>query len=198
VKRWPEGNSPGKKTDAIVALQRRLLCEAPGERITAYQLCMDLQELDKTQPMPCKLWSIPTKLPAGPPPRRMVLPAAAADIAGQNGYAKGAAVLVYVDEKWREGIVEHVSTTLCPGAVQVRYKAADGEKPILICPWKFAALLRPKLLMRVASKQSAVTNSGEGQAALRSSSKTASSKPSRKSPTSVTMKRCRPPGCSIQ
>merc|ERR1712232_204071 len=35
--------------------------------------------------------------------------------------------------------VEHISTTACPGAAQVR---VDGTV-VLVCPWQFSQLLRP-------------------------------------------------------
>jgi len=140
---WPVGTSPGKQTETILALQREASGEVPGDRITAYQLCIELQELQKTNPMPCNLWSVQTKMPAGPPQRCMVSPEDAAEMAARNGFPKGSEVLIFVNDKWCEGIVEEISTSRCPGAAQVLYEDDDGEDLALICPWQFAQFLRP-------------------------------------------------------
>merc|ERR1712100_533566 len=59
--------------------------------------------------------------------------------AGRFGIAVGCAVLVNSGGKWQKGVVEHISTTACPGAAQIR---VDG-KVVLVCPWQFPQLLRP-------------------------------------------------------
>jgi serine/threonine protein kinase len=161
LKRWPAGATPGKKTTAIVELQNKAICQAPGERITAYQLCADLLELEDKDPMPCKLWQVRTKMPPAPPMKRMVSPVFAAEIAGRLGYAKGTSVFVQVDGQMREGKVEHISTTLCPGAAQVRYKSDQGEKTTLVCPWEFATTLRPSMREPLSCERSKITNPGE-------------------------------------
>jgi len=203
LKRWPAGASPGKKTAAVVGLQRKTACQIPGERITAYQLCMDLLELEKTDPMPCKLWLAGTTgLPQGPPSKRMVTPAGAAEIAGRLGYAKGVPVLVKVDGEMRGGVVEHISTTLCPGAAQVRYQADEGEKTVLVCPWQFTAMLRPALREALSVERSRITNAGEGEESGGASSTRASAQVKRRGTRQKSMEvrnsRCQTPGCCVQ
>lgn len=141
---WPIDTHPGKKTEAILALQRKTVGEVPGDRITAYQLCIELRDLQKANPMPCHLWSVQSKMPAGPPQRRMVTAEDAAEMAAQKGFPKGAEVVILINDEWCEGIVQEISTTRCPGAAQVLYEDDDGEKLVLVCPWQFAQVLRPR------------------------------------------------------
>jgi len=175
LKRWPAGVTPGQKTTAIMELQAKAICQAPGERITAHQLCIELLELENIHdPMPCKLWQVRTKMPPAPPVKRMVSPVFAAEIAGRLGYAKGASVFVQVDGEMREGQIEHISTTLCPGAAQVRYKADHGERCTLVCPWEFATILRPAMSEPLSTERSKITNPGEDVEADKEASKRAS------------------------
>jgi serine/threonine protein kinase len=157
MKRWPAGALPGKKSQSVVALQKKLVCPVPGERASAYQLCKDLLELDKSDPMPCKLWSCAGQTPDAPPPKRMVTPMAAAEIAGRLGYAKGSDVVVHAEGQWHNGRVEHISTTACPGALQVRYEADEVLKTTLVCPWQFTTSLRPRQHQPPTGEQSRVT-----------------------------------------
>jgi len=207
-KKWPVGFAPQKyKSVAIIGMQKRAICQAPGERITAYQLCVELLALEKSDPKPCKLWSVPTKMPQGPPVKRMVSPTDAAEIAGRLGYAKGASVHVQVGGQMREGKVEHISTTLCPGAAQVRYKAPEGEKTMLVCPWEFATTLRPCLQEAPGAERSEITCQGDdaGEATartartrgLRSSSSRRRSKSRQLTPSAKNIK-CKVGACSIQ
>jgi predicted Ser/Thr protein kinase len=194
VKKWPPGTGPGKKTKALVALQRKAACQVPGDRITAFQLCKDLLDLEKEDPMPCKLWSVQTKMPAAPPAKRMVSPESAAEIAGRLGYAKGSPVLVYVDGQMHEGTVEHISTALCPGAAEVRYKVDRGEKTTLIPPWQFAARLRPAMREPLGMDRSRITWSGEDDRVVQSKSR----RSTKLVPEANGKPRCTPAGCCVQ
>eukprot|EP00747_Dinoflagellata_sp_TGD_P053478 gnl/TRDRNA2_/TRDRNA2_148477_c0_seq1.p1 gnl/TRDRNA2_/TRDRNA2_148477_c0~~gnl/TRDRNA2_/TRDRNA2_148477_c0_seq1.p1 ORF type:complete len:251 (-),score=29.32 gnl/TRDRNA2_/TRDRNA2_148477_c0_seq1:73-786(-) len=53
------------------------------------------------------------------------------------------AVQICVDEAWCPGRIEHISTTMCPGAVQVHYVRDGATQAKLLCPWHFAECLRP-------------------------------------------------------
>lgn len=201
VKRWPAGAMPGKKSAAVIALQKKATCQVPGERITAYQLCKDLLQIEKTDSMPCQLWSRVSKVP-GPPAKRMVSPADAAEIAGKLGYAKGSPVLVVVDKQWHKGKVEHISTALCPGALQVRYKSDKGEKSTLVCPWQFATMLRPGLREPLSIERSRITDAGESTDAdgpvAKLERNAANSMRKSKAPPEVRETRCQPATCCVQ
>lgn len=217
MKRWPAGTFPAKKTHNILVMQRKLVCPVPGERISAYQLCKDLLEVDRIDPMPCKLWSLATQTPDAPPPKRMVTPWAAAEIAGRQGYAKGSDVVVHAEGQWHNGRVEHISTTACPGALQVVYQVDKVQKTTLVCPWQFTADLRPRQQEPPSGEQSRVTLDEGARSTSVKPARTASLKQlmgckSSKRDTSVRtrgtrdrtpvpavrMKKCHPPKCPTQ
>jgi len=145
LKRWPEGVPRWTMSPRILALQQEMVAHVPGHRPTMARLCGELKKLAAEDPMPQLLWQIPTAEPEGPPPVKAISPKDAAEIAGKGGYGAGVRVQVKVDGGWHVGIVRHISTTLCPGAVQVHFRAGGGpeERAVLICPWQFQELLRP-------------------------------------------------------
>jgi len=139
-KKWPSGISPSKKSAQLSQLEQSMLCQVPGERITMFRVCQELATLAKEDPMPCKLWHERTHMPSGPPEQKSGVTAEnAADVAGRFGIAVGSPVHVNCAGAWKNGIVEHISTTACPGAAQIR---VDGNV-VLVCPWQFSQLLRP-------------------------------------------------------
>jgi len=139
-KKWPSGTSPSKKSTRLNQLEKSMLCQVPGERITMFKVCQELATLAKEDPMPCKLWHERTKMPSGPSEQKWgVTPENAADVAGRFGIAVGCPVHVNCAGAWKNGVVEHISTTACPGAAQIR---VDGNV-VLVCPWQFSQLLRP-------------------------------------------------------
>lgn len=93
--------------------------------------------------MPHPLWNVLTQVPCMPPPLKVVNQSDAAEIAGRGGYAAGVAVHILVDGVWHKGRVEHISTTLCPGAAQVHFENGGALQAALICPWQFPERLRP-------------------------------------------------------
>ncbi|CAE7825899.1 gpx1 [Symbiodinium necroappetens] len=145
-KRWPDGATPPKFSAPLKELQGSMIGQAPGLRPTCYQVCNDLLTLADTQPLPHVLWQEKTKLPKGAPSQKMLGSELAREIAGRGGYAVGCRVRVFVDGGWHPGEVKHISTSMCPGAVQVHFRRggdAKGEEAILVCPWQFQQLLRP-------------------------------------------------------
>lgn len=145
-KRWPDGATPPKFSAPLKELQGSMIGQAPGLRPTCYQVCNDLLTLADTQPLPHVLWQEKTKLPKGAPSQKMLGSELAREIAGRGGYAVGCRVRVFVDGGWHPGEVKHISTSMCPGAVQVHFRRggdAKGEEAILVCTWQFQQLLRP-------------------------------------------------------
>lgn len=145
-KRWPDGATHPKFSAPLKELQGSMIGQAPGLRPTCYQVCNDLLTLADTQPLPHVLWQEKTKLPKGAPTQKMLGSELAREIAGRGGYAIGCRVRVLVDGGWHPGEVKHISTSMCPGAVQVHFRRggdAKGEEAILVCPWQFQQLLRP-------------------------------------------------------
>jgi serine/threonine protein kinase len=139
-KRWPQDAKPPRKSIRLQQLEQRMLCQVPGERIAMVDVCSELAKLAKEEPMPCQLWQLPTKVPSGRPPQGAGLsPENAADLAGRFGIAVGSPVLVNAAGAWKKGVVEHISTSACPGAAQVRV----DRTAMLVCPWQFQTLLRP-------------------------------------------------------
>lgn len=191
LKRWPDGARPTKKSADIIKLQKKAISQVPGERITAHQMCQELLELAETDPMPCKLWSAETKRPTKAPAQRMVSPVDAAEIAGRLGYTKGQPVMIFAEGEVRKGKVEHISTALCPGAAQVRYKIKGEEKTTLICPWQFADVLRPALREPLSGERSIITKAGDDSEAV-------VAKATRRPVPEVQKSRCRPATCSVQ
>jgi hypothetical protein len=189
----------------IQKIQQAAVAHVPGERITAYQLCKDILKLSETDPLPSTLWSMSTKLPGAPPSRRTVKPVDAAEIAGRLGYTKGSRVLVFAEGQKREGVVEHISTTLCPGGVQVRYKSDDGDKMVLIPPWQFAELLRPALQEPLSVERSIITMDGqddkrrpERKGTDKQKMQRAKSSEKRKFAPEARESKCQPAGCCVQ
>lgn len=142
-KRWPSGSSPPVLSAQLQEVPQPMLLQAPGERPTLWQVCQDLVQLANDDPMPHPMWEIPTRMATGPPAKRRLTPEDAAEIAGRGGYAVGVQVRVLVEDVWYRGHVEHVSRSLCPGAVQVHFNNNGTEKAVLICPWQFQDRLRP-------------------------------------------------------
>ncbi|CAK9046008.1 unnamed protein product [Durusdinium trenchii] len=142
-KRWPDGSTPHRFSRELKELQGRMLGQAPGLRASCFQICKDLLCLADEQVLPNVLWQERPKLPSGPPQQKMLSPEMAADIAGRRGYGVGVRVLVLVNGQWLHGKVERVSSTVCPGAVQVHFKCDGEEQATLICPWQFQEMLRP-------------------------------------------------------
>lgn len=145
-KRWPMGTTLPKFSPGLQALQKSMVHQAPGRRPTAYQVDEGILQLHEDDPLDHPMWDVPTRCPEGPPPVKAVKPEDAAEIAGRGGYAVGVPVQVLVEGSWHKGKVKRVSTTLCPGAVQVHYteEGTNGsETAVLICPWQFPELLRP-------------------------------------------------------
>eukprot|EP00928_Gymnodinium_smaydae_P042456 TRINITY_DN2858_c0_g3_i2.p1 TRINITY_DN2858_c0_g3~~TRINITY_DN2858_c0_g3_i2.p1 ORF type:complete len:747 (-),score=161.88 TRINITY_DN2858_c0_g3_i2:284-2524(-) len=142
-KRWPPGRAPPQLSPELRAIAQQMVAQAPGERPTILQVCEQLLALERQDSRPHALWAVPTRRPSGPPPRRTVTADMAAEIAGRGGYGVGVCVLVFVEGVWRPGRVKKVSTTLCPGALQVHFHDDSGEKAVLVCPWQFSDLLRP-------------------------------------------------------
>lgn len=151
--------------------------------------------------MPNPLWSKAAPLPPSPPPKRMLNPHFAAEIAGKLGYCKGVPVLVLVEGKWCTGKVEHISTALCPGALQVRYDVGENHNTVLICPWNFPTMLRPFQQEPPNGERSRVTLEADESDHLekqpRRSVRTRGSRKS-KSPPEVRQQRCNPPNCCVQ
>jgi hypothetical protein len=189
----------------ILQMQRSAIANVPGERITAHQLCKDILQLSETDPMPCALWSMSTKFPMAPPSQRTVKPADVAEIAGRLGYTKGSPVLVFVEGQRREGFVEHVSTTLCPGGVQVRFKGDDGDQKILVPPWHFAELLRPSLPEALSLERSIITmateedrpKSDKKASAKQKMQRSRSNEKKRFAPEARAESKCKPGGCCV-
>jgi hypothetical protein len=125
------------------SIVNKMVVHVPGERLTLCDVCQALMQLIQEDPLPHHLWAVKTKLPSGPLPTRGVTASLAADIAGRGGYAVGVRVQILADGEWRRGVVQHISTSLCPGAAQVHYRLGDEDMAILVCPWQFADVLRP-------------------------------------------------------
>merc|ERR1719247_1443934 len=108
------------------------------------QVCQDLLKLAQENPLPHEFWGVPTVMPQKAPAEKPVSEKMAAEIAGKQGYAVGSRVTVNAQGTWFPGIVEHISTTVCPGALHVRYKNGEGKDlRVLILPWHFQHCLRP-------------------------------------------------------
>eukprot|EP00930_Biecheleria_cincta_P085365 TRINITY_DN74760_c0_g1_i1.p1 TRINITY_DN74760_c0_g1~~TRINITY_DN74760_c0_g1_i1.p1 ORF type:complete len:651 (+),score=136.12 TRINITY_DN74760_c0_g1_i1:207-1955(+) len=142
-KKWPPGSAPPKFSKELMQLQSDMIQQAPGGRPTCHKICTELLRLAAHQPLPHPLWQETTSMPQGPPPPKALTARDAAEIAGRRGYGVGVGVLVYVDNVWHRGEVKHVSTSVCPGAVQVHFVLAGQEQAVLVCPWQFADMLRP-------------------------------------------------------
>lgn len=144
-KQWPEGAAPVQPSPRFAALHASMLAQVPGSRPTMFHLAQALRKLAIEEPRPCALWDVPTSLATAPPLQKAVDAATAEEIAARLGYVRGSTVQVFQNGAWHKGWVVHISSTACPGAVQVAYctkgKATDAQ--ILICPWQFQELLRP-------------------------------------------------------
>lgn len=139
-KKWPKGAKPPKKSQGLDRLEQKMLAQAPGDRITFFQFSNEIVKLNSDSPMPHEMWKIQTKKPQGPPPQTKMHPAHAANLAGSMGFAVGSRVLFNSGGSWKKGVVEHISTTSCPGAAQVQLNDGNG---VLVCPWQFRDMLRP-------------------------------------------------------
>jgi len=110
---------------------------------------------------------------------------------------------VYAEGKKRDGFVEHVSTTLCPGGVQVRFKGdAEKDGQILVPPWRFADLLRPALQEPLGIDRSIITmddqhGKQEPESEKLTTQRASSSRKKRFAP-QVTKSQCKPSGCCVQ
>ncbi|CAE8605014.1 unnamed protein product, partial [Polarella glacialis] len=147
-KRWPPGFVAPGCTSELGQLQQQMVMQAPGQRPSFFQLCGDFRRLADARPLAQVLWEVPTSMAKGPPPKQGMSAKDAAEIAGRGGYALGVRVLVNIAGAWHLGTVKQISTTLCPGAVQVHFQSglAQGnveDQAVLVCPWQFADLLRP-------------------------------------------------------
>jgi serine/threonine protein kinase len=194
LKKWPSDKVPAKMSAITLELQHKLISHVPGERLTAYQFCHELLKLAEADPMPCKLWSVSPKMPAGPPAQKMISPMEAADIAGRLGYAKGSPVLVRAEGQWREGVVDHISTMLCPGAAQVRFQGEQGATLILVPPAQFTELLRPALKVPNSLERSVITMAGD----LRPEEQKEQKPTEKRKPAPTASTRCKNAGCCVQ
>lgn len=143
-KRWPQGSTPLQVTQALRQIQQRMVSQVPGERPSLFQVCQDIMKFAKENPLPHPFWGHETIMPQEPAKKLTVSPSEAAEIAGRKGYAVGLPVLVQAQGAWKPGVVEHISTTVCPGAVHVLFRTDEGkEHRVLILPWHFEVFLRP-------------------------------------------------------
>jgi len=140
-KLWPSNVSPHRMSQGLLYLQQQMVNQAPGKRPTFVQVCQHLERLSNDDPRPNQLWAIQMVRPQLPPEKRTVKPELAKDIAGQGGYRSGMHVEVLVQGTWRRGVIKRISTSICPGAVEVNVEGGKGE--MFICPWQFSQLLRP-------------------------------------------------------
>jgi len=144
TKKWPPGTQAYEFSQPLVEIQRRMAAQVPGQRPTLHQVCQDLLKLAQENPLPHEFWGVPTVMPQKAPAEKPVSEKMAAEIAGKQGYAVGSRVTVNAQGTWFPGIVEHISTTVCPGALHVRYKNDEGKDlRVLILPWHFQHCLRP-------------------------------------------------------
>eukprot|EP00931_Biecheleriopsis_adriatica_P119884 TRINITY_DN9505_c0_g1_i1.p1 TRINITY_DN9505_c0_g1~~TRINITY_DN9505_c0_g1_i1.p1 ORF type:complete len:821 (+),score=163.26 TRINITY_DN9505_c0_g1_i1:238-2463(+) len=151
-KKWPAGTVASQFSSDLLQIQKSMCSQVPGSRPTCYAMVFDLLTLADKSPLPHHLWQIETQLPQQPPPRKALTAKDAIEIAGRGGYGKGSQVLVLVDNAWHRGKVKHVSTGLCPGAVQVHFHQSGQEQAVLVCPWQFADMLRPDTSAATVSK----------------------------------------------
>jgi len=142
-KRWPAGAALPEASERLRELTSVMISQAPGARPTCHQLCLDLRKLEEQKPLGHPLWKQPTRMATGPPPLKALSAQDAAEIAGRGGYGVGVRVTVKWQGRSYIGEVKHVSTSLCPGAVQVHFMLNGEEQAILICPWQFPEMLRP-------------------------------------------------------
>lgn len=143
MKKWPPGVAGKDISSMLQQIQQKMIQQVPGHRPSLHQICQDLLALAKSDPMPHPFWGRQTVMPEGPPKQRAVSPEQAAEIAGRSGYALWSPVQVQAGGWW-SGVVEHINTTVCPGAVHVRFKNGQGvESCVLVAPWHFSVCLRP-------------------------------------------------------
>mmetsp|Transcript_101248 Transcript_101248/g.179879 ORF Transcript_101248/g.179879 Transcript_101248/m.179879 type:complete len:699 (+) Transcript_101248:35-2131(+) len=141
-KQWPAGAAAPKVSERLRELMSNMISQAPGARPTCHQICLDLKKLEEQQPLRHPLWKEQTRI-GQPPPIKALSAQDAAEIAGRGGYGVGVRVLVKWQGQSLVGEVKHVSTSLCPGAVQVHFMLKGEEQALLICPWQFPEMLRP-------------------------------------------------------
>lgn len=140
TKVWPPGTGPRPITKKLVDMGQTLLRDEPGQRPTFFALTRNLVQLEKEIPMPHPILNVPTKLADGPPEKKKLEAKSAHAIAARGGYQVGDDVLVNINGAWCPAKVTNISSSVCPGAVQLQVEATGQQ--MLVAPWQFDGILR--------------------------------------------------------